>query len=394
VLLNGEYESAFCTENGSHSWFAQAAIDPILSRERQTHVRSEAQARVTQFPGHVLGRKGGKLTFGRYLAGDGTALASGVSPTDDSLQELLEVCLGASTSAQGGTTTTGSTTTSIVLSTGHGSRFSAGAPIAVEDGGGTGIYQVSVIESISTDTLTLAWALSNAPATGKSVVNSYCAYVDPAATATYQFQMLGSNAADQFLALGCVGGFSFADLLGLSGPPVVNFDLGVTEWQTESGTLAAGTFDGADPIATNVQTTVLYGSHGTSTRSAISISDLTISPEIVWSPLYARGNADHEHVDRWRITSCRPTASFTADVASGYLTDYEAQTAKRLTVISGVTPGSITVIDIPRVVISALPTRASHAEQTATAVQLVAKEDDASTATTALMRSPIRIARL
>lgn len=399
--IKGEVEVAFATENGSHSFASIRAIDPALTRGQVMHDIMTNRQRITQGINQVLGRKSAdsKLTFGHYLRGDGVALDASASPDPDSLQLLLKLCMGGTPTYGAGSTIngTGSTTTVVNVAAGHGARFYAGGAIMVEDAGGTGINECSIIESIATDALTLKTALSNAPTTaGKKVWNSYSAFIDPSATATWQFQDCSDDDAEEWLALGCVGGFTLADLLQSEAGQLarLNFDLLVTHWEQDVLSLAAATYDGADLLGTTESMRIQYQTHGTTTRNLISVSQLDVNPGITWTPRVSRGNGDVEQIDRIRMTACAPTASFTADPSTAYLTAHTARTAKCLQIYFGRTPGSSWVIELPNLKVVSVPTRASQAEQVAQQVSFRAFEDDCGDASTAMMRSPIRIHRL
>lgn len=399
-LIQGELETAFATENGSHTWQDIRAIDPVLTRGQVMHDVMENKQRITQGVDQVLGRmsEGSRLAFGCYLRGDGVALDAAATPADDALQGLLKLALGGSSSGAGSVIDgAASTTTVINVTAGHGVRFSAGAAIMVEDAGGAGINECSVIESISTDALTLKYALSNAPVTaGKKVWNSYTAYVDPAATGTWQFTDIGDDNAEEWLALGCVGGIAIQDLLQSAAGQLarVNFDFHVTSWEQDTLALAAGTYDGADLLGTAEDMRIQYQTHGTTTRNLISVSSLDVVPGITWTPRASRGNGDVEHIDRIRMTGIAPTVTFTADPSAAYLAAHTARTAKSLFIMFGRTAGSSWIIELPKIKIQAPPPRANQAEQIAHQPSFRCHEDDCGTATTAMMRSPIRIHRL
>jgi hypothetical protein len=386
--------NAHIGETNTHAWTDIEASDIELARERQTHRRIERTQRLTQIQSNVLGRRGCNLSFGHYLKGDGVALDTGASASDDSLQTLLGTALGGSYSAAGSTTAAGCTTTVLNVQGGHGARFRAGTAIMVAGTGRGGRNEMSVIRSISTDAITLEIALTNAPPASRAVYNSYTAYVDPAATQTLQALLTGDATADVFIALGLAGGITFSDLLQTDNPARVMFALAGASWDDDVDTLAAATYDGADPLGTAEEVEICWEDHGTQTRSLISCSALDVVPGVTWTHLYARGNADVDHCDRVRLTKVEPTASLTSDVDADFLADYEAQAVKMLTVMNGRTAGSSWCLCIPRCVISAPPPRAIHGEQTANTIQIAARENDAGDASTALMRSPIFISRL
>ena len=212
-------------------------------------------------------------------------------------------------------------------------------------------------------------------------------------TETMQFEAVGDDNADEFKLLGCVGPVGIENALGLDAPPMFSFNWQTTRWETDVLAFATPTFDGAAPVPTSDEVEILYGTHGTTTRTCLTLSALECDFGINWEALYARGCADVEHVARIVQTGARPTVTITPDIAAGYLSDYTAQTVKRLTYIYGTTPGKIVVVDFPRLRISAPPARAEHASQIAATVQFIADEDDALT-TTAMGRSPVRITRL
>lgn len=393
IEAKGDY-NAHIGETNTHVWIDVAASDVELGRERQTHRRMERTQRLTQIQENVLGRRGCTLSFGHYLQGDGVALDTGASAADDSFQTLLETVLGGGYAAAGSTCAAGSTTTVLNVQGGHGARFRAGTAILVEGTGHGGRNEMSVIRSVATDAITLEIALTNAPPATRNVWNSYTAYVDPAATATLQALLTGDASADVFLALGLAGGLTLSDLLQTDQIARAMFALTGARWETDVDTLAAATYDGADPLGTAEEVEICWEDHGTQTRSLISCSALDIVPGVTWTHLYARGNADVDHCDRVRLTKIEPTATLTADVDADFLTDYEAQTLKALTIMNGRTAGSSWCVCIPRCVVSAPPPRAVHGEQTANTIQIQARENDAGDASTALMRSPIFISRL
>jgi len=395
--LQGEFEDSFCEENAAPALKDIRAIGAKADLDEQVHVREENIQRLTQYAGHVRGMRSGKLAFEHYLVGDGVELDEGATPTDDPLQEMLTVCMGGSYSDEGSVTAGAPTTTVIDVGAGEGIRFEPGQAVLFEDGGGSGIYEASIIESISTDTLTLAWALSNAPAAAKKVINGYCAYIDPSGTDTYQFSCIGDDNAHEWLLLGCWGGFKLSNLLQVDSVAKLAFDWTATDWEQDTAALATASFEGADPLPTNEQMEILFGNHGTSTRSRLSCSKLEIDPKVLEAhgAYHARGNLDHQGVDRVRMSKrINPTATIAPDASTAYLAAFNAATAKRLTVIIGNTPGQTIVIDLPKVYINTLPKDGAADDQLTTSINLIADEDDAGDASTAIMRSPIRITRL
>jgi len=98
-------------------------------------------------------------THGAYAKGSGT---SGVAPDADL---LYESCLGGrSLASTEYNTVASSTTTLIKVDTGEGATFEAGEALIIQDA--TNGYSIRNIDSISSNDLTINFALSNAPGTG------------------------------------------------------------------------------------------------------------------------------------------------------------------------------------------------------------------------------------
>lgn len=394
-LLKMEAESSFGAENGAHSFFDIRAIEPDLTRGRTVHERAERIQRLTMKQGLVLGAlRDSRLAFRHYLVGDGVALDTAATATDDSLQLLLETCLGGGYAAAGSTILgAGATTTVLPVQVGHGTRFKPGTAILVEGTGAGGVNEQSVIASVAGDSITLEYALSNAPADTKKVWNSYTSYIDPSATATLQAQLVAEGTADTWLALGIVGGLQLQNLLQLEDVAQIAFDLQIAKWESDTATIAAGSYDGADPLATDTDIEIHYQTHGTTTRNLISLSQLDVDPGVIWTPLYARGNADKEHIARFKMTGIRPALTMTGDIDSAHETTFSGQTYKMIAIMFGRTAGSSWCVCMPRARISQQPARAVHAEQTATSLSFLGHENDADSST-ARGRSPLFISRI
>ena len=393
-LLKMEFsESVFGVENSSHSWSDVRAVNVALTRDQQVHRRQHRVQRLTMHPGNVLGRRSGKLGFSVDLVGDGTALVSSTSPSDDSLQKLLKRTLGGSAVAAGSAIGTGQTSKSVLkLGAAHGSRFPAGCLVMIEGTGASGVNEIRPVASAGTSEIKLEIETTNTASSGANVWNSYSAYVDPSATETCQAQVIGDESGDVYLALGLAGGLGFENLLQLEDVARATLDLFVTRWETDTAPIAAGTYDGASPLGTAEEMEIHWQTHGTTTVNKINCSALEVDPGITWTPFVARGSDDREHVGEIVMTGVAPTVTFTADNDSTFLTIFNAQTAKMMLITFGRTAGSSWAIWLPKLVIApSVPTREAHAEQTAMAVSCEALENDA--ASTDLGRSPIVVAR-
>ncbi len=96
---------------------------------------------------------------------------SGVEGTEPAYGLLVESCLGA-TGGPGAEydTVAGSTTSVINVDTGEGTNYERGTALLVKDG--TNGYSVRNVLSVSSDALTLAFDLANAPASGVNLGNA------------------------------------------------------------------------------------------------------------------------------------------------------------------------------------------------------------------------------
>jgi len=388
-------EVAFAEENASHTWVDIPAHEgATVNPGRMVHPLRRRRQYLTDRPGQVLGRKTSDLTYSVDLVGDGVALTAAATPADDALQTALARCLGGTTNGQGSTAAAaGNTTTQITFATGEGARFLANTAIMCEGTAADGGNEVTWISSITDDVATLAVALTNALTEGDVIWNGYTAYCDRSATATCQAQIIGDDSDDVWIAMGLCGKITLQDLLQLQDTAAVQFAWTAADWDTDTGTIAAGTYDGASPLGTDADIEIHLQTAGTTTRNLVATSQLDIDPGVTWTQTMARGNGDHNHVDRVNITAIAPTGSMTLDI-DDYLTAFEAGTRKTLMVACGRTPGSSWAIVIPRLQITKDPERADHFEQLARKLTFEADQSQSGDASTALMRSPIFITRL
>lgn len=401
-LLKMEFsETAFAKENGSHTWTDIRAINPAVTLERQVHRRAYNLQYLTQHPGNVLGRRSAKLGFGVELCGTGTALTSGTASTTDGLNNLMKLCLGGDNTGYRSGSVVGSTSTSTTIAV---STIGAYPDVGIVMLSATGTGSVNEIRpysartAVSTSgTLTLAVAATSGAASGTTVWGGHMCHQDVTATATGQAQVIASDTADQWLLMGLHGGLTFSNLLGLNGIPTVDFDFNAIDWELETAaTLGGASFAGAAPLATSEEIEVHWGDYGSTTTTKIACSDLTINPNLVWTPHMCRGAGDTQHADRVNMTSGAAsgsgiTGSFTVDAATAYYTDFSAQTEKQLLITCGRTPGSSWAIWIRRCLVTSQVTPTAHMDQCAVQVNFEAM---GITSTAALNRSPIIFARL
>ena len=399
-LLKIETEDAFNTENAAPALEDVRAIEPVFTRTKQVFRRAQRLQRLTMDPGRVHGRSEGNVTFGHEFVGAGTALSESVVAASDTLQKIMSACLGASYGTWGSTAAGGGNTTVFDVAAGEGTRFRAGTAIMCEGTGTGGVNEIGVIKRVAGDTITLEFALTSTPGAAAVIWNGYTSYIDPSGSTTLQAQMLAEANASEFLALGMVGKIKPENLLQLdNGPALLNFDLVMGKWETDAGTLAAGSYDEPAPLNTTEDLRIQYQTENTTTRNLLSVSALDIDPRMSWTLFHARGNGDINHADRVKMTGgvatdSGPMATFTADVDSAFLTAFDNKTTKMLCIMYGRTPGQSWCICLPRCEVVQVPGETAAEEQTASEVTLNALENDSGDASTALMRSPFFITRL
>jgi hypothetical protein len=294
----------------------------------------------------------------------------------------------------GGIAQANGSTDFVPLSSTDASNF-PGTGVCMLTATGTGSVNEIVPFIKSGNDLVLQIASSNSIATDAVVYNGFQTFINQSATATGQAQCIGED--DVWLMLGLHGGFAMSNLLQLEGTATFDFTFDAIDWEVDSASIAAGSFDSTSQLATNEDMEVHWQSYGTSTRNAIACSDLQINPNIIWTPHRCRGASDTEHADRVNMTGGAAngnaiTGQFTVDAAAAYQTDFAALTEKQLLVTFGRTPGSSWAIWLPRVVITSVPSPGAHMEQSARTVQFEAMGVSSDGGYNA--RSPMHIVRL
>lgn len=268
-----------------------------------------------------------------YLKGVPTAsqLTTGGSAAQLSHRILFRHMFGAEAVAAGSTTQTLSTTTSVIVAGGHGSRFTRGTWILVEV---AGEMEPTMVEAISTDTLTVAPALSATPTTGGQVRNSYS--YSPADAKSRSLALRHSfTSAIQYQLLGaCFSGkFNFPEFgklltLALEGKCV--------DW-TAPGSLsysvAAVTDDMAAPIAYK-DITLLLGDRVTLSRTGDRLPYKALALDLAQNnEMIEDGTSSAQTVRGYLDTAGRAypvTGMVTTSVDLAHFTSLSARTAQRL----------------------------------------------------------------
>lgn len=179
---------------------------------------------------------------------------SGVEGQAPNYAELIESSLGTETVVSTERdTVAGSTTTVINVDSGEGTEFPRGRPLLLKDA--TNGYSIRFVKSVSTDALTMSFALSNAPASG--VNTGKPVYYTPANTghSTLSFwQYLGGTGGSINMMSGArvtsmdlsvdAGGFvnmsyGFEGISYHMNPIQITASTDTIDWTDDSGTYAA-----------------------------------------------------------------------------------------------------------------------------------------------------------
>ena len=258
-----------------------------LTRQRQelrdaTVAQRQWQRKVSQF-----GFKSVTVDFEGQLVSTNQILSTGVSPTKDIVSKVIESMIGGYSADAGNVIASGASTTGAVL-TSSGS-FAIGQVIAVEVGS-TDRYELTMIKTISGNTLTWSPALSFTPTVGRKVVNGQRLYPTnllPSACTSVQFLCEGEDRDLIWLAMGCQGPLNITWELGKEVMWSSQFQgakwLHDDDIATPQGgsPLAAATYEGSVPIPCTTGSMILSPMSGTA-RTRPHIAKAVLSTGTAW----------------------------------------------------------------------------------------------------------------
>ena len=308
-----------------------------------------------------LGKRAGTLSMEFDLRSTGTALTSGATPPaspDWHPGYLLSPALGFDDADAGSTEASGgaSTTTSMIVSTGHGSRFAAGGCYGFVKA--NGYVECREIDSISTDTLTPKVTMSEAPPNTCIVYNSVMIVPGDDADNSLQFAIEGDERDDIWWLRG-------AQCSSLS----INMEIGKLirckmDWSAAdyrhdddvgtplgSGNLAQPTETGSQPIVFLNSEVLLTSGSQPQTRTEIDPTDIAISITRDLQPVPAPNGVNG--VRRWFVVPGRDavTVELTIPVSGSNIATYEdgmlARTAYSLWIQCGRSAPGIFCFSLP-----------------------------------------------
>lgn len=144
----------------------------------------------------IIGAENPTVSFSHYLR------ASGVVAQAPNYGALIEACLGAVTTASTEYDTVSSSTTTVIkVNTGEGATFQRGEALLIKDG--TNGYRIRCIDSISSDDLTIGFAVPTAPSSGVNLGKAVLYYPANSSHPTLTvWHYLGNGGAVQMVS-GC-----------------------------------------------------------------------------------------------------------------------------------------------------------------------------------------------
>lgn len=189
----------------------------------------------------VRGIKDGSVKAEFYLKPFASQLSSSATPTNNYLQQILKGVFGGHQVNSGSLVSTGSSSTSVVVD--HPTRFAIGQWALFSTTNG---LEPARITNISSNTLTLAPALSSTPASASAVINMDNFYPTEANTnsLTVQHAKAGDSSL-QYLLNGCIGGLELK--LERNQLASIAVDLKAATWST--GSLGYSTAVGTEVLA-------------------------------------------------------------------------------------------------------------------------------------------------
>ena len=269
-------------------------------------------------------------------------LDDGATPTTYELTPRLVLAhaLG-SQLANEGDTISGTASTPTVIDVTDGTRFKKGTFIAVEV---AGQMEWAKITNISTHALTIAPALSAAPATGGEIVRNLYNFC-PAETLTNSLtvqQAFVGDANAQVVANGCYGDVSF-DLPEFGKLPSMSLALTATNFIGPSGqapplSVASATDEMGPPFAWAPS---VYLATSVARATRLACEGATIEYANDWQ--LVRDPGATQTVSAVVATGGRPTAvkaTIKLRFDSGYKTAFDADTAYQMTIVQRIGTGT------------------------------------------------------
>lgn len=353
-----------------------------------------------QAPASQLGWRRAGLTLGGQLVSTGVVYDASAVPAIDAHGVMLKAIIGGQVASAGSLVATGTSTTAISVTASEGARFQEGKMCAVETGVGTGIYEVTGIDTRSTDALGFCTALSFTPSVGARVLNADLYYETNQPSQSLQWLIEGEDRKDIFLYVGCSGGLSIEWPLGgevsWTSQQMFCDRIHDDELATPQGgsALAQWTPPGSSPIIARSGSVIFAPSAGT-LRTKPGVAALTFDPAITWQEVPSfngvEGRSGWERVTGQPMATIQVPRSTSLEV---YKDAMAAQTTYRLLAQAGVAGGRMLALHLPTVQIVGIAPSSLNGLDYITLSLKCLPDAGLTDQSTDLLRAPYRLARL
>lgn len=306
-------------------------------------------------PASQLGWERGSLTVGGQLVPTGILYDKDAVPAIDALGVMLKAILGGQVASAGSLVATGTSPTAISVTASEGARFQEGKMCAVETGVGTGLYEVTGIDTRSTDALTFCTALSFTPSVGARVLNADLYYETDQPAQTLQWLIEGEDRNDIWLYTGANGALTIEWPLGgeiaWSSSQMFCDRIHDDELATPQGgsAMAQWTPAGGSPVIARNGEIIFAPASGT-LRTKPNIAALTFDPGITWQEVPSFNGVEGRA--GWERVTGQPMATIQVPrdaAAETYKDAMAAGTVYRLLAQAGVAGGRILALHLPSV---------------------------------------------
>lgn len=255
-----------------------------------------------------------------YFTGYGSAINAAASVTKTRQMQVLEAIVGGYDSPGAGSlVASGASTTGCVVTTGQGSRFKPGGIVWVQVGTD---YEPTKVKTVSTDTLTFAWALSGTPSVGAVILNSLHAFPEEPSVAQTSLQVLWEAAINREHIFLLLGGQATGLALSMNLGEMATWtatcafarDMHDDDIATPQGgsAIAAATYDGGEPTVIT-KGGLLFAPVAGTTRTHICYSSLAFTPNLTHAPIPCASGVQGIR-QMWRQRGEAPTMQFTCPV--------------------------------------------------------------------------------
>lgn len=290
---NGSFASDHTGTLGDYKDMPLVEGSVRMGLEQPTQSPMHLQQHIDGYPEDVLMVKRATLDFSIPLETLTTRPANSVTAGQGGLGRLLKIVMGGETLQTGTTVNDASaTTTTIVLTSAAG--LTKGGAIGFATGTG-GALEIREIKNISTNTVTLKHALSNAPSNGSTcwaAATYSMGAVDGDAVTSAQFIVEGLEQDDRWLLLGGQLASPFTMEIGPGSLPRLTFSMQFANWIHGASTAATltGAALGTSTYTHNNPVVVKDSEFRVCTNGTTSISSTLVdAPSITFAPNIAYG---------------------------------------------------------------------------------------------------------